>query len=64
MKNSYIEKQLIARRSHTHQNKKRIVPNYLDRLPVSNNQNISEKKKWYIYISCSTTKYVNENPLF
>lgn len=49
MKNSYIEKQLIARRSHTHQNKKRIVPNYLDRLPVSNNQNISEKKNG-IYI--------------
>lgn len=49
MKNSYIEKQLLARRSHTHQNKKRIVPNYLDRLPVSNNQNISEKKNG-IYI--------------
>ena len=49
MKNSYIEKQLIARPSHTHQNKKRIVPNYLDRLPVSNNQNISEKKNG-IYI--------------
>ena len=48
MKNSLIENQLIARRSHTHQNKKRkqkrIVPNYLDRLPASNNQNISEKK--------------------
>ena len=53
MKNSLIEKQLIARRSHTNQNKKRkqkrIVPNYLDRLPASNNQNISEKKNG-IYI--------------
>jgi len=53
MKNSLIEKQLIARRSHTNQNKKRkqkrIVPNYLDRLPASNNQNISEKKMVYKY---------------